>query len=104
MSDFGFRLLTANLANGAADPGAFADLVEAAEPDVVLVQELAPEQAEALAIERSRRVSVSQALIRVVPSVAIERVHVRQRPGHRRSRPPGDGTPGPEATGTLDLR
>jgi hypothetical protein len=47
---------------------------------------------------------VSQALIRVVPSVAIERVHVRQRPGHRRSRPPGDGTPGPEATGTLDLR
>jgi endonuclease/exonuclease/phosphatase family metal-dependent hydrolase len=49
VSAFGFRLLTANLANGAADPGAFADLVEAAEPDVVAVQELAPEQAEALA-------------------------------------------------------
>ena len=49
MSDFRFRLLTANLANGAADASAFADLVEAAEPDVVLVQELAPDQAEALA-------------------------------------------------------
>jgi endonuclease/exonuclease/phosphatase family metal-dependent hydrolase len=49
VSGFGFRLLTANLANGAADPSAFADLVEAAEPDVVAVQELAPEQAEALA-------------------------------------------------------
>jgi endonuclease/exonuclease/phosphatase family metal-dependent hydrolase len=49
VSGFGFRLLTANLANGAADPSAFADLVEAAEPDVVVVQELAPAQAEALA-------------------------------------------------------
>ena len=49
MSGFGFRILTANLANGAADADAFADLVEAAEPDVVVVQELAPDQAEALA-------------------------------------------------------
>ena len=49
MSSFGFRILTANLANGAADAEAFADLVEAAEPDVVAVQELAPDQAEALA-------------------------------------------------------
>jgi endonuclease/exonuclease/phosphatase (EEP) superfamily protein YafD len=49
VSGFGFRILTANLANGGADANAFADLVEAAEPDVVAVQELAPDQAEALA-------------------------------------------------------
>jgi endonuclease/exonuclease/phosphatase family metal-dependent hydrolase len=46
---FGLRILSANLANGAADADAFADLVEAVEPDVVVVQELAPAQAEALA-------------------------------------------------------
>ena len=43
------RLLSANLWNGAADPAAFAGLVESLEADVVAVQELSPEQAEALA-------------------------------------------------------
>jgi endonuclease/exonuclease/phosphatase family metal-dependent hydrolase len=43
------RILSANLANGRADADAFADLVEAVEPDVVTVQELDPVQAEALA-------------------------------------------------------
>jgi endonuclease/exonuclease/phosphatase (EEP) superfamily protein YafD len=42
------RLLTANLANGRADAEAFARLVAALAPDVVAVQELAPEQADAL--------------------------------------------------------
>ena len=46
---FGLRILSANLANGRADAEAFADLVEAVEPDVVVVQELDPAQAEALA-------------------------------------------------------
>jgi endonuclease/exonuclease/phosphatase (EEP) superfamily protein YafD len=45
VSHWRLRILSANLAN--AD--AFADLVEAVEPDVVAVQELAPPQAEALA-------------------------------------------------------
>lgn len=49
MSRWGVRVLSANLANGRADADAFADLVEALEPDVVAVQELAPPQAEALA-------------------------------------------------------
>ncbi len=44
-----FRLLTANLANGGADPAAFARLVEETGADVVAVQELTPAQAEALA-------------------------------------------------------
>ena len=43
------RLLTANLANGRADARAFAELVETLAPDAVAVQELSPEQAEALA-------------------------------------------------------
>lgn len=43
------RILTANLYNGRADPSALAELVQAHAPDVVAVQELAPEQAEALA-------------------------------------------------------
>ena len=43
------RILTGNLANGAADPQAFADLVRSYRADVVAVQELVPEQAEALA-------------------------------------------------------
>jgi endonuclease/exonuclease/phosphatase (EEP) superfamily protein YafD len=43
------RVLSANLANGLADGDAFAALVESLEPDAVLVQELAPAQAEALA-------------------------------------------------------
>jgi endonuclease/exonuclease/phosphatase (EEP) superfamily protein YafD len=43
------RILSANLANGKADASAFADLIEAVEPDVVTVQELVPIQAEALA-------------------------------------------------------
>jgi endonuclease/exonuclease/phosphatase family metal-dependent hydrolase len=42
------RLLSANLYNGGADPSALLELVRAHAPDVVAVQELAPEQAEAL--------------------------------------------------------
>ncbi len=49
MRRFGLRILSANLANGWADADAFAGLVEAVEPDAVLVQELDPVQAEALA-------------------------------------------------------
>jgi endonuclease/exonuclease/phosphatase (EEP) superfamily protein YafD len=41
--------MTANLWNGGADPERFAGLVEASRADVVCVQELAPEQADALA-------------------------------------------------------
>lgn len=44
-----FRLVTANLWNGRADPDAFADLVQALEADVVAVQELSARQAERLA-------------------------------------------------------
>jgi endonuclease/exonuclease/phosphatase family metal-dependent hydrolase len=43
------RLLSANLQNGGAHPEAFAELVETCGPDAVVVQELAPEQADALA-------------------------------------------------------
>jgi endonuclease/exonuclease/phosphatase family metal-dependent hydrolase len=43
------RILSANLANGRANADAFAELVEAVEPDVVTVQELVPAQADALA-------------------------------------------------------
>jgi vancomycin resistance protein VanJ len=42
------RILSANLANGGADPAAFAELVRAAGAEVVAAQELAPEQADAL--------------------------------------------------------
>jgi endonuclease/exonuclease/phosphatase family metal-dependent hydrolase len=42
------RVLTANLWNGGADPEGFAELVRSLEADVVCVQELSPEQAEAL--------------------------------------------------------
>ena len=42
------RILTANLWNGGADPEAFADLVTALAVDAVCVQELTPEQADAL--------------------------------------------------------
>jgi endonuclease/exonuclease/phosphatase (EEP) superfamily protein YafD len=49
MSRWRLRILSANLANGRADADAFADLIEAVQPDVVVVQELAPAQAEALA-------------------------------------------------------
>jgi len=45
----GLRILSANLMNGGADPVAFADLVRATRAEVVAVQELAPEQADALA-------------------------------------------------------
>jgi endonuclease/exonuclease/phosphatase family metal-dependent hydrolase len=41
-------LISANLKNGAADPEAFVDLLEACKADVVAVQELAPNQAETL--------------------------------------------------------
>jgi endonuclease/exonuclease/phosphatase family metal-dependent hydrolase len=43
------RILSANLANGRAHAEAFAALVEEAQPDVVLTQEMDPAQAEALA-------------------------------------------------------
>lgn len=49
MKRFGLRILSANLANGRADAGAFEELVEGVAPDVVVAQELAPDQAEALA-------------------------------------------------------
>jgi endonuclease/exonuclease/phosphatase family metal-dependent hydrolase len=42
------RCVSANLMNGGADPQAFAQLVMALEADVVAVQEIGPEQAEAL--------------------------------------------------------
>jgi len=42
------RIMSANLWNGRADPEAFADLVLAQAVDVVAVQEISPEQAEAL--------------------------------------------------------
>ncbi len=42
------RLLSANLRNGGADASAFSQLVRSLEPDVVAVQEIAPDQAEAL--------------------------------------------------------
>jgi endonuclease/exonuclease/phosphatase family metal-dependent hydrolase len=42
------RLLSANLWNGRADPDAFADLVEVLQVDIAAVQELTPEQSEAL--------------------------------------------------------
>jgi endonuclease/exonuclease/phosphatase family metal-dependent hydrolase len=44
-----FRLLTANLLNGGADPAAFARLVRTLGADVVAVQELTAAQADALA-------------------------------------------------------
>jgi endonuclease/exonuclease/phosphatase (EEP) superfamily protein YafD len=43
------RVLSANLWNGKADPEAFAELVQREDVDLACVQELAPEQAEALA-------------------------------------------------------
>jgi len=45
----GLRVMSANLKNGAADPEAFGELVEAVEADLVAVQELGFAQAEALA-------------------------------------------------------
>jgi len=45
----GLRILSANLMNGGADPAAFAELVRATGAEVVAAQELAPEQADALA-------------------------------------------------------
>jgi endonuclease/exonuclease/phosphatase family metal-dependent hydrolase len=44
-----FRIISANLWNGGADPDAFAALVEKLDADAVAVQELTPPQAEALA-------------------------------------------------------
>jgi endonuclease/exonuclease/phosphatase family metal-dependent hydrolase len=43
------RIVSGNLCNGAADPEAFADFVRSRGADVVVVQELSPEQADALA-------------------------------------------------------
>jgi endonuclease/exonuclease/phosphatase family metal-dependent hydrolase len=45
------RLLSANLWNGRAEPRALADVIAERQPDVVLAQELSPEQA--VAIERA---------------------------------------------------
>jgi len=42
------RLLTANLWNGRARPDALADAIARTQPDAVLAQELAPEQADAI--------------------------------------------------------
>ena len=44
-----FRIVSANLWNGAADPDAFADLVASLDADAVATQEMTPEQADALA-------------------------------------------------------
>jgi endonuclease/exonuclease/phosphatase family metal-dependent hydrolase len=44
----GLRVLSANLANGAADPAAFARLVADVRADVVALQELGPVQADAI--------------------------------------------------------
>jgi vancomycin resistance protein VanJ len=49
MRGAGFRIVSANLANGRADADAFAGLVEEVEADVVAVQELHPSQADPLA-------------------------------------------------------
>ncbi len=43
------RILSANLWNGGADPDAFAQLVRTLDVDIAAVQELSPDQAEALA-------------------------------------------------------
>jgi endonuclease/exonuclease/phosphatase (EEP) superfamily protein YafD len=45
----GFRIVSANLRNGGADPHAFAALIAELRADAVAVQELAPAQADALA-------------------------------------------------------
>lgn len=42
------RILTANLWNGRGEPAAIAELIERTEPDAMLAQELAPEQARAI--------------------------------------------------------
>ncbi|MDH3685413.1 MAG: endonuclease/exonuclease/phosphatase family protein [Myxococcales bacterium] len=42
------RVMTANLWNGGAEPGALADLLESLRPDVLAVQELSEDQAEAI--------------------------------------------------------
>lgn len=44
-----FRIVSANLWNGGADPRAFADLVAGLDADAVATQEMDPEQADALA-------------------------------------------------------
>jgi vancomycin resistance protein VanJ len=44
-----FRIVSANLWNGAADPDAFAELIVSLAPDAVATQEMTPEQADALA-------------------------------------------------------
>lgn len=43
-----FRLFTANLWNGRAEPAALAEVIARTEPDAVLAQELTPEQAQAI--------------------------------------------------------
>jgi endonuclease/exonuclease/phosphatase (EEP) superfamily protein YafD len=43
------RILTCNLYNGAASPSALAEVIAAAQPDVVAAQELGPDAAEVLA-------------------------------------------------------
>jgi endonuclease/exonuclease/phosphatase family metal-dependent hydrolase len=44
-----FRIVSANLANGRAEPALLARLIEALQPDAVAFQELAPRQADAVA-------------------------------------------------------
>jgi endonuclease/exonuclease/phosphatase family metal-dependent hydrolase len=48
-ADGRFRIVSANLWNGAADARAFAEVVAELAPDAVATQEMAPEQADALA-------------------------------------------------------
>jgi len=47
--DSPFRLLTANLLNGRADPKAFGETLDRITPDIVVTQELGPDAAEAIA-------------------------------------------------------
>jgi endonuclease/exonuclease/phosphatase family metal-dependent hydrolase len=48
-SEARFRIVSANLWNGAADPDAFAELVAGLHADAVALQEMTPEQADAVA-------------------------------------------------------
>ena len=94
--------MSANLANGGADPEAFAQLVRVIEPDVVAVQELAPEQAEALRrvlpfgrLEPARDHSGMGIALRW-PGTA-RRLLLPYRPAWVAELPPGEGSSGAEA-------
>ena len=69
------RILTANLWNGRAEPEALAEVIARTEPDALLVQELAPEQARAIErlmphgilLPRSDKLGMGLALRRAAP-------------------------------------